>query len=527
VDTPQVDVAPPPVQATAQTALPDPLLDVPEIVVTQADVAIDSDSDKIRMLGMSKDGARLFYMTDEEGFKQESGAPFPVHGTLHVLTIASGQSTIVDTRVVQGIQGGNPGLHWSDDGKTVAYGRVDEDMEGQEDAKTWLLKITLDLHTWRDGEAPKAHTKVWGDIALAPSGNAVMAVEWETSALMELRLDGGESTEWAKSKPRHYHAESGWHVRGQDGAVIARQLDTGDQEVVAEAGKLIGLEGHYAMVTIDGLLMAYDLTTGEGFMSDLPAGSVAFFELNRDEGVAAVGIGTGVYGKVHVWSLDGSGSYAIPMPEPTSAGGSTTSLGVRIHEHGISFFPRAGWMDRDFWDLRDGEANHILENHCGARDLNGLPQRLVQGNYAGCSTAVEDHLYLYDEVTGTLTDTGRDIKYVRGVLSDGRVLFDDDAEGKARELTLWDVTTDETQSLALNTGFGIEIRRDGDWMFATYPEGEAGGGLVVVHPDGITHLSYPALIVGLVANEEAVAYVVRHEDGDTLNVVSFESLIAQ
>jgi hypothetical protein len=152
-----------------------------------------------------------------------------------------------------------------------------------------------------------------------------------------------------------------------------------------------------------------------------------------------------------------------------------------------------------------------------------LRQRAVTANEKGCSTAYDDRLYLYDEEAIERVDTGRDIRTLRGAMRDGRLLYDRKGD---RELVLWDIPSDTTTALRVNTAFHAATRRDNTWLFATWKRHDTDeSGLVVVHPGGVAHVDPAQPMEGFTVTDTRMAWIEGAPGQQTLRLMTFEPLL--
>jgi hypothetical protein len=480
-------------------------------------------------LGFTEDGQRLLFLSDLELFQRIDNPAYPWIGTLHVLEIASGLLTLIDTRVVLELPFGHKGVHWSDDGKTVVYGRIPDDASELSSFEQWEFTAHLDLHVWREGEAVRPLGMVQSQVWLAPSGNRVLAIGETSNTMVEYRLDEEGSTQWEiPHKPAHLlsyevHRASGSFVYELDGVVSVRQLDDGSEEVLSDEGVLMRVTDGFVLFTLGDALAGYDLHTGQVSPSLIKYtdGWVRLLDLDREHSLALIMVWVEGSYEVLVWSLDSGEGEEVVMPgiegDPPTSGEFT--------DDGFSYTLPASHFDKDLWYWHDSEHSLVLENHCQTMALIGVEQRLLRGNEAGCSAAFAlDRLYLMDEDTLTLTDSGRDVVSVRGALSEGRVVYERDADG-VDELVMWDVNTGETTALAFDPSFDMHIARGGEWFFAGYAQSDELDSLVVVHPGGVTHLNEAPSLHDFAGTEDHLAMIFNVEGGQQLRITSFEDMV--
>lgn len=495
---------------------------------------------EIEFVGLSATQDRLFYLTDKTELVNALQND-PAHYTLWSLNLDTDQATQVADRVLRHTERGTT-LVWSQDGRTLTFGRLDESADTLAANMHWLLRVYADVFVWREGEGViSALGKTSGVPMLAPEGSAVSFVpsnegdvphhrSLDTAALTS--ASNVDDVSWSTSEFLHHRPSGTLLMRLKDAAnsLVALDVETGNEVTVAEDADLLGLEGGFALYTVGGLLAAYDLDIGVSYVSSLEVvgPQSVFFDLDAKAGIAVAGLGTGVYGNVFTWDLASGAGYEIPMPEANNPGAQTLALNARIQGGGIAYLARPGWQDKDLWQVRGDQHHHIASNVCTDMALPGRSDRLLLTSEAGCSTAGPKRAWLYDPESMVMSDAGFDVKYVRGVLSDGRVVFDiplgpNHADG--RELTLWDIDADSLTPLAVEATFNSHRRRDGDWYLARYSE-DGGGDYVLVHPGGIATGSLGDVPdVPMTTGEDVIVYVDRAPEGDTIVTTSWEALV--
>ena len=506
-------------------AVPLPSVNLPGLVWPEYERPTTlKEPNSYRVLALTADSQRLIFTSDEAVFEHDHNQPAPLMGTLHVMDLKTRAVTTIDTRVAIGIEGGL-GIRWSEDAHTIVYGRIDESWDGKDYTETWITKVQLDLHTWRDGKRTYVGP-VNSQIKLSSDGSRLVVRPWEASKDLHIHnLITGDVTDLGR-KHRYFPGVNDDWVVFQDkqprGEVAAMNLLSGATRTLALDGRLAEVEDGMVVFGDDSKqLVVHDLEADESFESDLVAPNyVAFFAIDREQNIGALGDGQGVYGKLKVWDLTSGVGYTIPMPEPRVPGGSTLASSVRIHAYGMEFEHRSGWMNDDLWDMRDDTATLLVTDHCSSRVLPDSKLRLLAANLKGCATSSPNQLYLYDEETLEVTNTGREAKYLRGVMSGPRVLYDADDEG-GRLLTLWDLATDETTELVLNSNFHSAIRRAGTWAFIPHNGNQE---LLVIHPGGMVNHAPNAVIKQLVATDEIVVMVQSEGGADTLVIGDYETL---
>ena len=501
------------------------------------------ETNPIEILGFSRDESRLFYTTDQKLFGKFVGKSVPM-ATLHVFDLTTGKTTWIDSRVALAVNdghcpsdhalrraqsvdngptwqfgAGSPclGVKFSDDGRTVVYGRIDESWFPPEDAPPGdvvaLFRAKhLALHVWREGEGSVPLVSAVPPVHLAPSGKSVLTHPlvgmWEAGPLTEYHLDDGSVTElkgrcplWGKDC---YEPGSGQHIRVQDHTVIVRNLDDGTDVIIAHNAEIHGMKEAFLTLSVDEDLAVADLTTGELFVSDLSAPSgIRSLHLDREVGLVAL-VGQGSK-RIHVWRLDDGTGSVVNL--------SKFVRGARVHDQGIVLYPETAWMTEGMWDHRDAEFTPVVDAFRFDIALKDRQMRLLGIGYGD-----EIHLQLYDDDTMTMSETGRvSMGQILGVLSGGQVVYNDNASGS---LTVWDTVSGTSRSFAVDAAQG-HTRRDSDWFIAG-----VGSGLFVVHPGGVTlKESFEGLLHDVHAGEDLVAFVQSLPEGDRIKVVSFDELI--
>lgn len=501
------------------------------------DVELPEQPTTIELVALNAEQTRLLYVTDPTLLPEPRHPGDPALWNLWSLDLGTGASTLVDTRVVRGIDGGST-LEWSDDGRTVVYGRVDEALDDPAHPDRWKVHIYCELHAWREGQG---HLMALGSAApsplLPPSGHRVIWRAESTYDLVIADLDApntapqGLGDTWKVV----WHRPSDTLVRRTDDKrILVYHGDAAAPLELAEAGgTLLGLDGRFIVYTEEGVLSAYDVEDRVAHHSALVTGATGsvFFDLDAEQGLAVAGVSDGsVYGDMLMWDLADGAGFQVPLPVPTEAGGHALATFARIHEQGVAYHAQAGWLDHDLWELRDGEHHHVVKNHCTEVPLEALGLRLVVAADTSCAASKRVlTAYLYDEESLQLTDTGiTGLKYLRAVLSGGRFTVDRDAGTGARELVLWEPGAATVTPLALETSFHDHVRRDGEWYVATYPYqgGDASSSLVVLHPGGVAHVPLGAPLGSLLVGEDLVALVLREPPADRLVVTSLDALVA-
>lgn len=363
-------------------------------------------------------------------------------------------------------------------------------------------------------------------LALSRDGPRLAVQPWEASKDLHIHnLSTGDVTDLGRK--HRYFPQVGrdwivWQDAQPRGVVAAMTLRTGETRTLARDGRLTEAEDGVVVFGDDSKrLVVHDLDANESFEPDLDAPTyVSVFTIDREQNIGALGDGQGVYGTLKVWGLTSGVGYTMPMPDPIGAGGTAAASSVRIHPCGLEFEHRSGWMTDDLWDRRDHTATLLLTDHCASRVLPDSKLRLLAANVQACATASSDQLYLYGQETLTLTDTGREAKYLRGVMAGPRVLYDVDADG-GRLLTLWELATDESTERVLDSNFYSSIRRAGTWAFIPHNTHQE---LLVIHPGGTVNHAPGAAIKQLVATNEVVVMVLSQGGADTLVISDYEAL---
>jgi len=488
---------------------------------------VDVEGPGMVLVGMSATEDRLLYLTDPREMANKPHSAVPTMWRLWSMNLDTGAATLVNDRVVQ-VVGNDDAIVWSDDGRTIAYGRLDEAFDDPDYPDRWKAHIYASIQVWEEG-AGVTHSLGLTDTRpmLARSGRRVVVRLQETYDLVVINLVSPEAEPVTHSDTTTYL----WH-RPTD--TLFRQTDAGDITIqrgtdeplrpLSGGSRLLGLERDHALMTAgNGDLLAYSCKDEKFSLSvqdlELPHGASrsVFFDEDADQGRAVVGLGAGVYGQLYTWDADG-GFEHVAMPEPRHAGGSKAATAARMHPWGITYEAHSGWLDTDLWDLRDGVHSLIAENVCHQRHLRDSDLQLIVSAEAGCSASGRIHdVWLYDEATMTLTDSGiEDLLYLRGILSDGRVVYDREISG-GRQTMLWDTETGSVEPLATATRFGLAIVRDGRWMVGTYDvtgdDGVERGAVVIVHPGGVTHQQFDGALGTVIVGEQVVVTMVETEPG--------------
>lgn len=481
-------------------------------------------AEDIALVGMSDDQRRLFYLTDRTTLEDPHPGG-PVHYRFWSLDLETGASTLVDERVVPFIEGGTT-LAFSADGATVVYGRLPEAVDEMPKSEHWKYRVYAELQVWREGEGVvRALGTCRGKPLLATSG-AHLAYERDTGELVIEGDPAGDAQSQAFEKgPYRAHSPTRSVVHFDGERLVATHLEDGSVATLAEdQARFLGIEGRWAVYAFEDRLAVYDLEERLVYLSEhliAQHKSVTGFDLDPATGLAVAILGQGAYGELHVWDLATGEGYHIPAPTPRGAGGTQQVQDARVHDLGVAFYPRASWLDKDLWELREGTQHHVVKNVCQDASLPGTATRLVLTNEAGCATLHTDRGFFYDPGTMTLTDTGHDIRYLRAILEDQRIVFDRDHD-EGLELVLWDLADDSLTTLAIEADYPLGVRRDGELFFARH-----GDGLIIVHPRGVSHAELAdesRELDALIVSEDLVAYVLSGPEGASIQVASLDDL---